>query len=359
MTSAEAPMTDDLKSALQSLLKAPGLSGFEAPVRSWLEDRWGPLADEIEVSRLGSLHARKRGAGEEPRPTVLLAAHMDTIGLMVSDVLDGWLRVTEVGGVDLRVLPGLRVIVHGREDRPGLVVQPPTDLRPPAGSNRTVPLPHLLVDLGLPAREVARLVRPGDPVSFGQEPVSLSDDLLAAPYLDNRASVAALTLCFEELQRRKHPWDVIFAATTQEEETFAGARTSAFQIQPSLAVAVDVTFGASPGSPDHKTFALGKGLTNVMGPNLHPAVFAALRDAASRVEVPLVTEVTPRHSGTDAYALQTAREGIPTGLISIPLRYMHTPVELVSLGDIRRAGRLLAEFAAGLAPDFLTRITWD
>ncbi len=139
----------------------------------------------------------------------------------------------------------------------------------------------------------------------------------------------------------------------------AGASTSGFELRPSLAVAVDVTFAASPGVPEHLTFPLGKGPTNGWGPNLHPSVYKALEQAASRVEIPLSAEVMPGHSGTDAWALQITAEGIPTGLVSIPLRYMHTPVEVVSLNDIRRAGRLLAEFAAALPGDFIDQLSWD
>lgn len=135
--------------------------------------------------------------------------------------------------------------------------------------------------------------------------------------------------------------------------------TSAFALRPDVAVAVDVTFGYSPGSAEHKTYPLGKELTNVWGPTIHPAIHRAIKQAAERSEIPLTTEVTPRRSGTDADALQLAAEGIPTGVVCIPLRYMHTPVEVVSLIDIHRTGRLLAEFVAGLEPEFVDQITWD
>ncbi len=148
-------------------------------------------------------------------------------------------------------------------------------------------------------------------------------------------------------------------ATTQEEETYAGAYTSAFQLKPSLAIAIDVTFAASPGSPSHKTFPMGKGPTLGWGPNIHPALHKAVKKLADLLEIPYAVEVMPRHSGTDAYALQVTAQGIPTMVISIPLRYMHTAVEMISMKDITRVGRLLAEFAASLDEKFMDQMKWD
>jgi endoglucanase len=148
-------------------------------------------------------------------------------------------------------------------------------------------------------------------------------------------------------------------ASSQEEETLGGAITSAFHLQPALAVVIDVTFGASPGSPGHKTYPLGKGPTLGWGPNIHPHLFKSFKELAERLEMPVNIEIMPRHSGTDAIGIQVAREGIPCMVVGIPLRYMHTPVEMVKLKDITRAGRLIAEFIAGLPLDYLEKMAWD
>jgi endoglucanase len=163
----------------------------------------------------------------------------------------------------------------------------------------------------------------------------------------------------QELAGRELTWDVWVVATSQEEETLGGALTSAFELRPSLAVAIDVTFGSSPGSPAHQTFPVGKGVTLGWGPNIHPALHQAFKDLADRLEIPYKLDVMPRMSGTDAMGLQIAAEGIPTMVISIPLRYMHTPVEMVSMKDIQRAGRLLAEFAVQLDGTFLDKLVWE
>lgn len=344
---------------LKTLISAPGLSGHETPIRNIIEPAWQPLTDEIHTSRLGSLHGLKRGSGVEPRPAILLAAHMDAIGLMVTTQVGDFLRVTEVGGLDARVLPGQRVVVHGRQDLPGVIVHPPARLLPEEAREGPVALKYLLIDTGLREPDLKKLVRPGDLASFAQEPLELRGETLAGHSLDNRASIAALTQCLQTLQGRAHAWDVWAVATVQEEVTMGGARTSAFGLRPQLAVAIDVTWGKGPGTPDYKTFPLGKGPTLGWGPNIHPGFHTAFKQVAERLEIPYAIEVMPRHSGTDAFGLQVAAEGIASMVVSIPLRYMHTPVEVVALKDISRTGQLLAEFIAGLQPGFMDTLTLD
>jgi len=348
---------NDTLTLLKELIQLPGLSGYEEAVNQRIRSEWEPLSDEVRVGRIGSLYVTKRGSGNVPRHSVMLAAHMDAIGLMVSELVDGFIRVAPIGGIDARVLPGQSVVVHGRRDLPGMVVQAPPHALPDHLRRKPIPLNYLLVDVGLP--NIAGLVRPGDLISFAQPPLELGDDILAGHSLDNRASLVAITECLRELGRREHAWDVLAVATVQEEETYAGAYAAGFELKPSVAIAVDVTFGRGPGLPEHKTFPLGKGPTNGWGPNIHPGIYSALEQAAKQVEIPLAREVIPARGGTDAFALQIAGEGIPTGLVSIPLKYMHTPVEIVSLKDIRRAGRLLAEFVAGLNAEFMDGLSWD
>jgi tetrahedral aminopeptidase len=351
-------MSDQLP-FLKELISLPGLSGYETVVRRKIEDAWRPLTDELHTSRLGSLHGLRRGRGPEPRPSLLFAAHMDAIGLMVTGIVDGFLRLTGIGGLAPRVLPGQLVTVHGREDLPGMIVQPALHLLPAQIAEQSTPLEYLFVDTGLLPRAVQRLVRPGDLVSFAQPPLTLSDDYLAGHSLDNRVSVVALTACLQELQQRILAWDIWAVASAQEEVTLGGAATSAFQLNPSLAVAVDVTFGSSPGTPTHLSYPLGKGPTLGWGPSIHPGLQRAFKELADRLEIPTGLERMPGRSGTDADALQLAAAGIPTMVIGIPLRYMHTPVEMVSLKDVRRTGRLMAEFAAGLDESFLSRLAWE
>jgi putative aminopeptidase FrvX len=355
----QAKLMTDILPFLKELITAPGLSGHEAPVRQIIEKTWGPLTDELSISRLGSLHSLRRGTAPEPRASLLMAAHMDAIGLIVTRLNGEFLHIFRVGGVDPRVLPGQPVVVHGREDIPGLVVQPPPRLLPDAYRKNPVPMEHLLVDTGLPAARLARLVHPGDLVSFAQAPLETAGDTIVGHTLDNRASVAILTCCLEELRPRPLQWDVWAVATVQEEETLGGAFTSGFQIHPTLAVAVDVTFAKGPGSPSHQTHPMGEGPTLGIGPNIHPELYKEFKQLAESLEIPFQIEPIPANSGTDALALQVVAEGVPSMVVGLPLRYMHTPVEMVSIKDITRAGRLLAEFVARLDADFMKKITWD
>jgi len=348
-----------LKSLLRNLITAPGLSGYETPVRKIIEEAWEPLTDELHSSKLGSLHGLKQGVGEEPRPGILIATHMDAIGMMVTRITDGFLYITEIGGIDARVLPGQPVTVFGREELPGIIAQPPSWLLPVENHTEAVPIEKLIVDTGLSPRQVNQLVRVGDIVSFAQPPIELGSDLLSGHSLDNRASVAALTHCLEMLQHREHFWDVWAVATTQEEETLGGAATSAYQIGPQLAIVIDVTHAKGPSTPAHKTFDMGKGPVLGWGPNVHPGIHHAMNETADRIEMSTQLEVMPRNSGTDAISLQITSEGIPTMIVSIPLRYMHTPVEVVHLKDISRVGRLLAEFIAELDLEFMDKLSWE
>ena len=354
-------MTDILP-FLKSLLSVSGLSGFEGPIARLIEEKWRPLVDETSLSRVGSLHGLKRGSGEEPRPSIMIATHMDAIGMQVSLINDGFLHITNIGGIDVRVLPGAEVIVHAsgsREELPAVIAMPSPRLLPESEHYKAVAMKYLLVDTGLTQREVERKVRVGDLVSFANEPVELTGGILSGHSVDNRASVAALTVCLEELQSKSHLWDVWAVATVQEETSYLGGYTSAFQIRPQIAIAVDGTFGKGPGASGWEAHPLGKGVGLCIGANMHPFLHTKLKEVAERTEIPWFLDVSPTASGTDAFPMQTTLEGIPTALLDFPIRYMHMPVEAVSVKDIQRAGRLLAEFIASLDSDFVDTIVWE
>lgn len=351
-------MTDILP-FLKTLISVPGLSAYEGPVAELIEQKWNPLVDKISKSRLGSLQALKRGKGKGAHPSILIATHMDAIGLMVTQIENGFIHFDEIGGIDARILPGTPVVVHGKQDLPGVVIIPPAKSLPDEVHDEAIGLGHLLVDTGLYPEKVEKLVRVGDLISFNSPPIELGEGILSGHSLDNRASVAALTVCLEELQTKSHSWDVWAVATTQEEETLGGAATSAYELRPDIAVVLDVTFAKGPGASGWESVPMGKGPTLGWGANLHPYLYEVFKELADMLEIPVTMEVTPTHSGTDAYSIQVAREGIPTMLIGIPLRYMHTPVEMIDIKDVQRAGRLLAEFISQLENDFVSKISWE
>lgn len=342
---------------LRQLSETPGLSGHEEAIRKLIQELWEPLVDEIRAGGLNSLVGLQRGSAAEPRPRLMLAAHMDEIGLRVSGFEKAFLRITRVGGTDPRVTPGAEVVVHGREDLTGVVGMRPPHVIPKEERDKVVLWNDLFVDLGLPEEELREKVRVGDPVSFRRELTELKGGLVAGKALDNRASITAVTLALEYLKRVERAWDVFAVATSQEEIGLKGALTSAYGLTPDLAIAIDVTCGQQFGVSNEEAAPLGEGPTISVGPNFHPQLVEKLKAAAKEREIPYHIEPTPGRSGTDAWAIQVSREGIPTGLVSIPLRYMHQPVETASAKDIERTGRLLAAFASGLPADF--RPGWE
>ncbi|NPV68173.1 MAG: M42 family metallopeptidase [Anaerolineae bacterium] len=351
----------DLKQHLTRLCQAHGPSGYEGPVREIVRSEWAGLVDDLTIDALGNLIGAKWGRSHmEPRRKIMLAAHMDEIGMLVRQIDGPFVRVHDVGGMDSRVMLAQPVLVHGKEPLPGVVAAAPPHMLPPNKRSQYPAMDELIIDLGLSAEEVAALVRVGDPVTLDVPVVELMSERLAGKAMDDRACVAALTVCLDELRQRTHSWDVYAVATVQEEVGLRGARVAAHHLNPDVAIALDVTFAQQHGvSENDGPYKLGGGPVLSVGPNFHPKLYDRLQEAAKRLEMTVNVDAIPGRSGTDAWAIQVARSGVPTALISVPLRNMHSPVEMVDLNDIRRAGRLLAEFIAGLQEDFLTTIAWD
>jgi putative aminopeptidase FrvX len=342
----------DTVDLLRQFGEARAPSGYEAELRAVASERLGEFADDVRFDALGNVVALKRGEGDGPRPSLMLAGHMDEIALIVSGIEKGFLRVTRIGGWDARVLLGQRVTLHGRRELPGVVVSVPPHFSAPSEREKPVSLDKLFVDIGLPVDEVERQARVGDLITLRARLLRLNGAYVACKAMDDRASVAAMVLCLEQLARRRHAWDVYAVATVQEETGCIGAGAGAFGIEPTAAVAIDATFGQQPGALGPETFKMDGGPTLAVGPNIHPRMFDRLAAAAKALELPYQVEPVPGNSGTDAWSIQVARSGIPTALVGIPVRSMHTPVETVCLRDVERTGRLLAEFIVRLDEDF-------
>ena len=349
----------ELVPLLRRLSEANGVSGYEHEVRQVVQEEFGRLADEVRTDALGNVIALKRGTGPEPRPAILLATHMDEIGLIVSDLEDGFLHFQQVGGYDDRVLLGQEVLVHGRRALAGIIGARPPHVLSQKERGQPVPYEDLRIDVGLSPEDLPQVVRVGDLITMKRELIELQGNLVAGKALDDRVSVAAALVCLEDLGRMRHLWDVYAVATVQEEVGVKGAITSTYHLQPDVGIAIDVTWAKQPGTPDEYTYELGKGPTIGCGPNFHPKLQQALVETADELEMSYHLEPAARPGGTDAWAIQISREGIPAELISIPQRNMHTPVETVSTKDIERSGRLLAAFIGRLDGDFLDGLVWD
>lgn len=356
---------------LKQLTAIDAPSGVERRAEELIRTFAGDSAAEMRTDALGNLIVRVAGSPNPPAQSpgrVMIAAHMDEIGLIVTKVEQGFLHVAKVGGVDPRSALGQEVTVYpsgpGSEaypdGLPGYVGSRPPHLLSPDERNKVIPLKDLRVDLGLPAEALAGgLARVGDRVVIRGPHTELLNGRLATKALDNRASVAVMLGALGYLAAMRHSWDIYAVATVQEEVGLRGAITAAFGVAPDIAIALDVTFGETPGVSSGETYPMGKGPTIGLGPNLHPGIIRRLREAADDLEIPYAFEPMPGSTGTDAWAIQVTQEGIPTGLISVPIRYMHSSVETVVLDDLDRAARLLAAFIACLDETTLEGLAHD
>lgn len=342
------------------LSEATGPSGHEQPAALLVRKELAWVADQVAVDTLGSVAAFKRATAAKPAgKKVLVAAHLDEIGLLVTRIEPGgFLRFTQLGTFDIRVLLGQEVLVHPGSRRgrghsqplPGVIGAKPPHFQTAEERAVVVPMSDLYIDIGLDGPAARRLVSVGDVATLRAPLISLLNDRASGKAMDDRASVAVMVRAMELLYDQPHGWDIYAVATVQEEagRGYLGAVTSAFRIRPDLAVVLDVTHADMPNAPEHKTFALARGPAVTVGPNIHPAVAARFLEIAKRQEIPCQLEPIPGATGTDAVDIQVSGAGIPTGLVSLPTRYMHTPVEVVSLQDMERLARLLAQFLAEL-----------
>ncbi len=325
-----------------------GVPGQEGAVADYIANAMRPLCDSVEINALGSVVARKGQSG----PVIMLCAHMDEIGMCVTKIEDdGCLRLRRNGGVDPRVLPAHEVIVKAEGgDLFGVVGAKPPHLLTAAEREKAVTMDSLYVDVGYDAATVRRLVHVGDAVVFKAPLVELQNGFIAGKTLDNRESVASMLACAEALNRLRASAQAVFVASVQEEIGGGGARTAAHALNPDLAIAIDATFATAPGSGkfeiDPDKIAIS------MGPNLHPVMRKKLEECAKRHRFDFDIEVQAGDTATDAWDIQTARDGIPTLLVSIPTRYMHTTVETAKVSTIENTGRLLAHFIDDIAREW-------
>jgi putative aminopeptidase FrvX len=336
---------------LEKLLRPGAPSGHEGPAA----EVWREAASFASLSAdgLGSSIARVG----EGAPLLAVVGHIDEIGLVVTHIDEkGFLWFSPIGGWDPQVLVGQRVEVCGRAGLvPGVVGRKPIHLLEPDQRKKVVELKKLHIDVGAADRdEAAQLVRIGDPVTIAAEPTRLAGDRLVSRAMDNRlgayVALEALRRCHE---RGSLAGSFAAVAAVQEEIGLYGARTSAFEVRPDLAVAIDVTHATdAPGVEEKEvgSHPLGSGPASGRGSTLSPKVFGLLVDAAEAEGIEHTIGASGRSTSTDADAIQISRSGIPTGLVSIPLRYMHSPVELVDLGDVEATVELVAAFAARLEP---------
>lgn len=329
-----------MRKLIRKLSDMRSVSGFEYRITDEIADMFRKYCDEVYTDALGSVIALKK-CKTKGAPKIMIEAHCDEIGLMVTSITDeGYLTFTCVGGVDERTLPSSEVTVHGREDLWGVIsIKPPYLLE----KGKTVKIKDMAVDTGLDADKVRELVAVGDSITFSQSVGALSRTQFSGKSLDDRASVAAILTVMKNLMHEDLGVDVYAVAAVQEEVGCRGGKTAAYSINPDMAVAIDVCHGVTPDNSDN-AFEVGSGTVISKGPNLHPKLTDALFDIAANHKIKVSTDIDGGNTGTDAWEIQTAVNGVPTALISIPLKYMHTSVETLAVSDVDATVRLLTEF---------------
>lgn len=335
------------KEILKKLSDLNAVSGSEYLLQDDLECIFKPYVNEIKKGKMGDFIAIKRGEGED-RLKILITAHVDEIGLMVTDIDErGFVSFTNVGGVEPKTLPAQEVIIHGLRDVYGVIGAKPPHVLTEKDRKKAIKMDEMVIDCGMTKDELKELVKIGDYITIKKESLELLGDFITGKALDNRVGIMALYECAKELNKIKHTADVYFAATTQEERGLLGIKTTTYEVNPDIGIVVDVTFGDKYANPDIQ-LECGKGVEITIGPNIHPELSEKLIKLADEYGIPYTIDVAPGGTGTETWNLQVTREGVLTLLVSVPIKYMHTSTEIVNYKDIVRAGRLLALFISSL-----------
>ena len=336
---------------LKALAEVPSPSGYEQPAQKLFRDYIRKSVDEVKTDVLGNTYGYIRGRGKK-KLTVMLAGHCDEVGFMVKYIDDhGYVYFASIGGVDDQILPGKRVWIHSQKGpRVGVVGRKPIHLIDPKEREKVVQIHNLFIDFGAKDRKEAEaFIKIGDPITFAVGLERLMGDRVVSRGFDDKVGSFVVAEVLRQIgERKERPrCEVYGVSTVQEELGLRGATTSAYQIQPDIGIAVEVGHASDYPDVDKKRvgeYELGAGPIIARGANINPLVYDLLVQAAKRMKIQVQILGAPRATGTDANVIQLSRKGVATGLVSVPLRYMHTPGEVLSLKDLVATCELLVGF---------------
>ena len=334
-----------MRQALERLCTCTAPSGFEGPAAAVAAELLRPLVDEVSIDRMGNVLGVRRSK-TPGAPKLLLDAHLDEIGLIVTGMEDGFLRFRSIGGVDPRMLPGRELVVLTDPPLRGLVACPAE-----GDEDKSVPLSELYVDVGLSQEEAERAVPVGTPMVYRAGCFPLGEDQMCGKSMDDRACFVTLLRAAELLRDKELDVELHILGSTREEVSGAGAVVGTWAVAPDFCVAVDVTHGKTPDGPADKTFELGGGPAIGVGPNMTRWMTERMIAKAREHSIPYQLEIMSGHTGTNGWEMQISREGVATSVLSLPLKYMHTPVETLSLADMEGVAQLLAAFVEHLGKE--------
>ncbi len=341
------------KERLRALCSLSGPSGFEAPVSAAAADLLRQVGlEEVTVDRMGNVVGVRR-CGKPGAKKLLLDAHLDEIGLMVTGIEEGYLRFRSIGGVDPRMLPAREVTVLTTPPLFGVVACLPPHVQTAADHDKSIPISDLRIDIGMTQEQAEQAVPIGTPITYREGCFELAGGQICGKSLDDRACFAILLRAVELLQDKELDVDLYVMGSTREEVSGAGAVVGTNQVVPDFCVAVDVTHGATPdvANPKDRTCELFGGAAVGVGPNMTHWMTRRLRNKCKENGWPCQLEVMPGPTGTNAWGMQVCLEGIATAVVSLPLKYMHTPIEVVALEDMESVAKLLAAFTVDLGKE--------
>lgn len=328
-----------------ALCGAAGPAGFEEDAAAIIRREIAPFVDEIKTDTMGNLIAMKR-CGKENAPCLMLEAHMDEIGLIVTGYEGGFLRFNTIGGVDPRMLPAREIKVLAEKPIYGIIdVMPPHALSA-ADMSKALEIDKLYIDIGMDEEEAKAAVPVGTPCVYADTAFRLGEDSICGKSMDNRACAAIIIKVMEALAGKTLDVDLCCLFAVQEEIGLRGAVTGTFGIEPDYAIVMDVTFGKTPDVEDWKCLKMGGGPAVAAGPNANRAFTKKIIAKAVEKGIPYQIEVIPGNSGTDAWVVQVSRQGVATAIVSLPLKYMHSPVETMRISDSENIIKLVSEFIA-------------
>ena len=332
---------------LKKLSDIRAVAGRENMETDKIAEIFREYCDDVSIDAFYNVIGFKKGQAEKPG-NVLVTAHYDEIGLIITGIEDsGFLRFTAVGGVDAKAIGAMEVTVHGKEDLFGVIGVKPPHLIPPEDKDKGIKMEDMRIDIGYSGEKARELVNIGDMVSFNSPARELMNNRIAGKSMDNRSGVAALVEILKELQKIKHDDNVYVVATVQEELGLIGAICATYNIKADLGIVIDVCHGDMPDAPSDEAFPLGKGVAVAIGPIISRKHAKACIKLAKEENISYQIDPEAGDTGTEAAVHAVAREGIPVILLSIPSKYMHTSVEMVSVNDVVSTGRLAARYIAG------------
>ncbi|WP_035293380.1 M42 family metallopeptidase [Clostridium sp. KNHs214] len=325
---------------LRNLCTSHGPSGRENWIHGEIKEAFKEYG-EIKEGNLNNLYVHKKGKGNK---SIMLMGHADEVFLNITEICErGFLKFKPLG-IDAKTLVSQEVIIHGKETIEGVIGIKPPHLMNEEERVNAVEADKLLIDTGYSTEELKKIVKTGDFVTLKRDFYELLNNNVSCKAIDDRAAIVAMYSCAKELSNVNHDLDVYFVCSCQEEVGHRGAKMSSYDIHPDMAIAIDVTFDNGPMGIKEKEGTLGDGPCICIGPNIHPKFRQRIMDTADKYKISYSVEVEPGSTGTDAWDIQVTRGGIPTLLISIPEKYMHTSVEVANMEDIKNTGKLIAKF---------------